>query len=79
MALKNITIDIEAYNLLAAEKMGEESFSMVIKRLLRPVHTASNLLQNLDRVMVSDSTLDKTEEIINARKESFVNSPVIEE
>ena len=79
MALKNITIDIEAYNLLAAEKMGEESFSMVIKRLLRPVHTASNLLQNLDRVMVSDSTLDKTEEIINARKKSFANSPVIEE
>lgn len=75
---KTITIDIEAYNLLAEEKMSKESFSMVIKRLLSPVHTADNLLRNLDRIMLSDSTLDKTEEIIKAREESMVNSPVIE-
>jgi len=79
MTFKTITIDAKAYNLLAAEKKREESFSMVIKRRFKPVHTADNLLRNLDRVMLSDSTLDKTEEIINARKESFANSPVIEE
>ena len=58
--------------------MGKKSFSMVIKRRLSPVHTAYNLLRNIDRIVLSDSTLDKTEEIINAREESMVNSPVIE-
>lgn len=78
MAVKTITIDIEAYNLLASEKRAKESFSKVIKRRLKPVHTADNLLRNLDKVMLSDSTLDKTEEIIRARNESMANSPVIE-
>ncbi|HDL64959.1 MAG TPA: hypothetical protein ENH12_06175 [Proteobacteria bacterium] len=78
MTFKTIPIDTEAYNLLVAEKRKEESFSMVIKRRFKPVHTADNLLRNLDRIMLSDSTLGKTEEIINARKESFANSPVIE-
>ncbi|MDP8215395.1 MAG: antitoxin VapB family protein [Candidatus Euphemobacter frigidus] len=78
MAVKTITIDIEAYNLLASEKMAKESFSKVIKRRLKPVHTADNLLRNLDKIMLSDSTLDKTEELIRARKESMANSPVIE-
>lgn len=58
--------------------MGKESFSMVIKRRLSPVHTADNLLRNLDRITLSDSTIKKTEEIIKARKESMVNSSVIE-
>ena len=78
MAVKTITIDIEAYNLLASDKRVQESFSKVIKRRLKPVHTADNLLRNLDKVMLSDSTLDKTEEIIRARKESMANSPLIE-
>ncbi|MFH1037063.1 MAG: antitoxin VapB family protein [PVC group bacterium] len=77
MAVKTITIDMEAYNLLASEKRENESFSKVIKRRLKPVHTADNLLRNLDKITLSDSTLDKTEEIIRARKESMANSPVI--
>lgn len=52
---------------------------MVIKRLFKPVHTADNLLKILDRIMLSESTLDNTEEIVTARKESFANSPIIEE
>ena len=79
MEVKTITIDIEAYNLLASEKNGNESFIVVIKRqLLSPVHTADNLLRNLDRIMLSDSTIEKTKEIIKTREESMVNSPVIE-
>jgi predicted CopG family antitoxin len=79
MAVKTITIDMEAYNLLAGEKKGKESFSRVIKRKLRPVHTADNLLRNLDKVNISESTLARTEEIIRSRRESIASSPVIEE
>ncbi|MDP8235104.1 MAG: antitoxin VapB family protein [Candidatus Erginobacter occultus] len=79
MAVKTITIDMEAYTLLAAEKSGKESFSRVIKRKLRPVHTADNLLRNLNKIELSDSTLDRTEEIIRSRRESIASSPVIEE
>ena len=73
MESKNITIDIEAYNLLNSEKMVEESFSMVIKRRLSPVHTADNLLRNLDKIMLSNSTIENTEEKIKAREESMLN------
>ncbi len=52
MTFKTIPIDTEAYNLLVAEKRKEESFSMVIKRRFKPVHTADNLFRNLDRIML---------------------------
>jgi predicted CopG family antitoxin len=77
MAVKTITIDIEAYNLLSSEKREKESFSKVIKRRLKPVHTADNLLRNLDKIMLSDSALDKAEEILRARNESMANSPIV--
>jgi len=77
MAVKTITIDIEAYNLLSSEKKAKESFSKVIKRRLKPVHTADNLLRNLDKIMLSDSTLDETEEILRSREKSMANSPII--
>ncbi len=77
MAAKTIKIDMEAYNLLVAEKKGKESFSLVIKRKFRSVHSADNLLLNLDKVVLSDSTLDRTEEIIHRRGESMAASPVI--
>ncbi len=49
MAVKTITIDMEAYELLAAARRSNESFSTVIKNVLVPAsHTASALLQYLD-------------------------------
>ena len=78
MAVKTITIDMEAYKLLAAEKKDKESFSKVIKRRLKPSHTADNLLKNLDRVNLSESTLDKLEELLQVRSESMAASPRIE-
>ncbi len=71
MTGKKITIDLEAYNLLVAEKRGKESFSRVIKRLLGKKCTADNLLRNLHKIDLSDSTLDKTEELIFARRGSM--------
>ena len=71
MTGKSIKIDMEAYNLLVAEKKGKESFSLVINRKFRPAHTADNLLRNLEKVVLSDSTLDRIEEIIIARRGSM--------
>lgn len=78
MAVKTITIDMEAYKLLSSEKKSKESFSKVIKRRLKPAHTAENLLMNLNRVSLSDSTLDKLEELLQVRQESMAVSPRIE-
>lgn len=74
MAVKTITIDMEAYDLLASQKQGNESFSRVIKRRLRPENTASALLRRLDDVLLDDDTLDRIEEIVAARAESMTTS-----
>ena len=78
MAVKTITIDLEAYELLAAEKRGDESFSKVIKRRLRPACTAANLLENLDAVVLSEGALDKIEEVVSRRRESPAFSPILD-
>lgn len=61
MAVKTITIDLDAYGLLSAEKRNDESFSKVIKRRLHPVRTARSLLAVLPECSLSEETLDHTE------------------
>lgn len=78
MPVKTITIDMEAYDLLAAEKQGSESFSKVIKRRLGPAHTAAALLESLPRLCLSEDALDKTEEVVEARELSTAGSPIID-
>lgn len=78
MPVKTITIDMEAYDLLAAEKQGSESFSKVIKRRLGPAHTAAALLESLPRLTLSEDALDRTEELISSRDNSSAGSPIID-
>ena len=78
MAVKTITIDLEAYELLYQQKQKGESFSKVIKRKLKPEKTATNLLSNLDSFNLLPDTIEKVEEVIKKRKKSVVNSPVID-
>lgn len=75
MAVKTITIDLEAYELLAAEKRKGESFSKVIKRRLGPECTASALLEHLGDFTLAEDTLDRTEELVRARTEHPIASP----
>jgi predicted CopG family antitoxin len=77
MAVKTITVDMEAYELLAAEKHGKESFSKVIKRRFQPERTARALLTGLDQVVLSEETLDSVEEVVGRRGESIAESPII--
>ena len=79
MAVKTITIDIEAYEILAAEKRGNESFSQVIKRKLKEKSTASNLLRNLPKCALSEDTLSNIDRIIEDRKCSLPDSIILGE
>ncbi|MBM4036503.1 MAG: hypothetical protein FJ291_32605 [Planctomycetes bacterium] len=78
MAVKTITIDLEAYDLLAADKREGESFSKVIKRHFRPKNTARNLLEHLHEIRLSEETLDHVDKLIAARKESLTESPILD-
>ena len=64
MAVKTITIDLEAYEALAKRKRANESFSQVIKRTFSEErYTAKHLLVNLSEVSLSEEALDRIEEI----------------
>jgi predicted CopG family antitoxin len=64
MAVKTITIDLEAYEVLAKRKRANESFSQVIKRTFSEErYTAKHLLENLSEVSLSEEALDRIEEI----------------
>jgi predicted CopG family antitoxin len=77
MPVKTITIDMEAYDLLAAQKREDESFSRVIKRKLRRAHTAQVLLERLDEICLSESALTSLKRIVKARAKSPAKSPAL--
>ena len=79
MAVKTITIDIEAYNRLVEEKKGKESFSVVIKRITSKNRTGRRLLDNLSGIALSDDALQHTEGILKSRSQDLIQSPIIEE
>ena len=79
MAVKTITIDMEAYEILVKAKKGKESFSQVIKNTLnQKSKTARNLIEHLDEVALNDSTLDSVDELIKHREDSPISSPKID-
>jgi len=78
MAVKTITVDMDAYRLLAAEKREGESFSMVIKRRLGPERTAKALLRRLPKLALAEDALDKVESLVAARTEHLAESPVLD-
>ena len=76
MAVKTITIDMEAYEKLSREKQEGESFSQVIKRVLKARRmTARSLLQTVESIRVADRTLDRIEEVVESRKRDIVQAP----
>ena len=77
MAVKTITIDLEAYERLAAEKRGNESFSRVIKRRCKRATTAANLLGHLDEICLSATALRGLETVVRSREASPADSPAL--
>ncbi len=75
MAVKTITIDLEAYERLSRLKDGD-SFSQVIKKYLpAPGSTAGDLLVSLDAAEVSDETLTAIEGVVADRRQHPVRVP----
>jgi predicted CopG family antitoxin len=68
MAVKTITIDMDAYEILAREKRPGQSFSMVIKEHFGKRKTAAMLLRALPSLTLEEETLDQIEEQIKERR-----------
>ncbi|MCO5173097.1 MAG: antitoxin VapB family protein [Trueperaceae bacterium] len=68
MAVKRITIDMDAYERLSRLKRKGQSFSQVIRELTPPaVSTGGDLLEVLDAIDISETTLDALDQIVEDR------------
>lgn len=70
MAVKTITIDMEAYGLLSRYKREGQSFSQVIKEHFGPQPTVARFREIIRKVRISDEVLDNIEAQIQARKKN---------
>ena len=70
MAVKTITIDMEAYEALSRRKKEGQSFSQVIEEHFGNRGTGRDLARLLEGLEVSDSTLDAVDEQIAGRDEA---------
>jgi predicted CopG family antitoxin len=68
MAVKTITIDLEAYTLLSRHKRAGESFSQVIKARFGPQPTAGRFRDRLGSIRLDESTLDAVDRLVAARR-----------
>lgn len=75
MAVKTITIDMEAYGLLARHKTDGASFSEVIKNHFGRQPTVATFLATLRTVQLSDRMLDAAEGQIARRRLSPARTP----
>jgi predicted CopG family antitoxin len=75
MAVKTITIDLEAYEALARRKRPGQSFSQLIKQHFAGGSTGRDLLEAVKRFTLSDEAVDVVEAQIRARRRSRARIP----
>ena len=77
MAVKTITIDLEAYAALAREKQPGQSFSQVIKAHFEPRKSVAAFRRALDGASVAEHTLKGIEATVRARRKSSPRVPTL--
>lgn len=75
MAVKTITIDMEAYEALARRKRQGQSFSDVIKEHFTRGGTGRDLLEAARQFALSDDTLDAVAAAVEGRHRHRVRAP----
>jgi predicted CopG family antitoxin len=75
MAVKTITIDLEAYEALARRKRKGESFSRVIKEHFGRRRTGRDLSALLPEIRLSDATLKKVDRLVEGRRQDRAKAP----
>jgi predicted CopG family antitoxin len=75
MAVKTITIDLEAYEALARHKRKGDSFSRVIKEHFGRSGTGRDLAALLPEIRLSGGTLDELDRLIAARRRDRAKAP----
>jgi predicted CopG family antitoxin len=68
MAVKTITIDLEAYSLLSRRTQPGQSFSEVIKAPFGPQPTAHRFRELLPTLRLSEDALDGMDRQVRARR-----------
>lgn len=75
MAVKTITIDMEAYDLLSRSKREGQSFSQVIKEHFSGAKRGRDLKAALREVSLSEETLDAIEAQVRNRAAHVAKAP----
>lgn len=74
MAVKTITIDMEAYTLLSRHKEGGQSFSQVIKQHFGPQPTAGRFATLVRSVHLSEAAIDAMDQQVKHRRKDLARA-----
>ena len=77
MAVKTITIDLEAYDALARHKKRGQSFSQVIKLHFGPRKSVGAFREALRAASLSEHTLARVEGVVRSRRKSVARVPTL--